>query len=477
MRHFFSTSTLVLLATLSAPVVFAACASETAPVGSAEPSTGEPSEDAGRDPSAKDVGNAAGDAGDATTGDAADAADTSVITPDASPASPVCPAPALPAPACANGVVGVFTSKTMAFANLDDLRGVRAFVDRGGFFHVIGTSMNTNRPWVVYLTNRSGAWQREIVAQSLGRPMDRVREARLGIDSCGQPSVVFLREHQPAGAIVADRRVFLATRSSTGAWTDAEIPVPTSAVDATPSSRVYLADLAEEPSGALHVAVHLYSGSLPMVLTRSAGSTTFAIERVDTGANGPTLPAITWSPILGAVLADVTVGYRPRIAFKVGGAWTSHEVTGGVGMTTSGSDGGPKLGVHADAVGAVHVAWQTSSSIYSGNELYYARYANGAFSAPVAIASIEPSVVAYRTVGNDIRIVASPAGIPFVSHGAYYGPQWAHPTPGATPSGWTSHEVSKSQGWSAGVADSTGRGYLITTSAAGLDLRTQACAP
>jgi hypothetical protein len=395
--------------------------------------------------------------------------------PDASPGI-ACPAVGLPASACANGFVdGTFGFKQTSFANLDDLQGIRAFIDRGGFFHVVGTSMNTLRPWVVYLTNSSGTWTKEIVAQPLGRPMDTVNAAHLGVDACGHPSVLFLRRFLPAGQQAFDTRAFLATRAN-GVWTDAEIPVPTSASDATPSSHVSSADLAVEPNGTLHIVAVPQDFAIPVVLTRTTGGNSFSVDRLVNGASGINLPAVVWSPILGTVVTDAATTGRPRITLKAGGAWTSYAVTGGEAMPSGGGAGGPSLGVHADSGGAVHVAWRSESSIYSGNNVYYTRFSSGAFAAPVVIASIAPSLVAYRTVENSIRVGANATGTPFVSHNAYYGPQWTHPSAGA-PNGWASNQLTKSGEWAAGVMDSTGRGYLISTGAAGIDVRTQSCAP
>lgn len=415
--------------------------------------------DAGRD-AAKDAAKdgAAKDSGSKDAG--IDAKDAAI---DATPLT--CVTATTPT-ACANGLATTFTAQTMPALTAGTSTRLR--IDRGGFFHA-GWSKSSTKSGISYLTNRGGSFTVEDVTKPLGLPNERFDFARLVVDDCGRPMILYRHQHLPAGTNRYVHRIHLATKVS-GGWLDEQLDVPTSPTDATPATDVDAADLVLDGNGLPVVVLTRYSASQPVVLRRTA--TGWDRETVPIFMDGINLPQVAWSSTLGLVFAYANGAYKPAVAWKEGGTWTAYDVPGANAIDSFASGDEGAIAVAAASDGRVHLAWR--SYVGSGRIMRYASIASAsAWTTPTAVP------LPQSNMPTAITVLVPPAGEPRITFDQFDGgvvnTYVSRMTSGVfAPAAKVAGQISSS----GSTVDANGREYLLVGNyAQTARLYTQSCVP
>ncbi len=367
------------------PLWIFACSSSSSDSASGDDAGGADDAAVGDDGSAAD--GASADSGHKDGGSGSDAAKSDAPYDAGFDAMPLaCPTPALPTTACANGVNTTFTAvatPTLLPAGTSPPYDVHAVVDSGGFFHLAwNVYSSTATPYIRYATNRTGTFVIEDVAKPAGLVKDNLDFARLVIDSCGRPTILYRRVHQVGSTNVY--QLYLATKF-TGGWFTEEIVVPTSASDATPVTDFEAVDLTIDPQFHPVVASRRYTSAPIVVSTKGATGWTHDFTGLTT--SGINLPRVVWSSTLGAVLAYSHSGDKPSVGIKNGSTWTETVLTSSTAIDSFGVGDESVIVETAAPNGTVHLAYVTYDNAAMKRLLHYTSIASsaGGFTAPVSV--------------------------------------------------------------------------------------------
>lgn len=436
--------------------------------------SGTIAQDAG--PSSHDSGSRGGSKVDAEPGDAASMdSDGDHTAPDAESAfdgslldaTTTCVPVAAPV-ACANGFASTFTSQSLP--HLIGGGGARVRYDRGGKLHA---SWSNTVVGVTYLSNSTGSFVVEQVAQPMGLPNESFDFARLAVDACGNPTILYREEHQMGTGNQTGANVYLATRQN-GVWSSEQVIVPTSASDGTPATDVGVVDLVLDTAGSPVVLALRKGDSHPMVMRRSG--VTWSTESVPIVTYGINLPQATWSSTLGLVFATEdlqTFSHGVSLVWKQGGTWTKYDLPGADPLDAFGRDDEPGLALNSDASGRVHLAWR-SYLASGGRVMHYTTIAS-----PSAWTPIVAVPLPFDSMPISMTLLLSSASEPMITYDQFDGSnEHSYISRMVGGSFAASARVALYVENSASVVDATGRESVLVVNGNGpAMLYTRACAP
>lgn len=404
---------------------------------------------------------------DASSVDAADAGDAGT---DTTPLA--CPPDKLPTTACANGLATTYVAATLPpqqFAG-----SVELDIDEGGFFHAAWAEQSVT-PGVRYLSNTSGAFKVESLAGPTGLPSEALRFARLAIDDCGRPTVLYVRRQAPPSGVGAYiSRIYVATRTK-GGWAAEEVVVPKSAADATPGTDFDAVDLTTDGQHRPIVVTHRASSYNPVVSTKGAGGWTH--EHLPVSTSGINLPRAAWSSTLGLVLAYAKGStWKPAIAAKSGGTWTELEVPGSIAIDSFASNDDAVMAVSAAPDGTVHLTYV--NYVGSRRAMRYSTVSSvaGGLSAPIAVP------IPHAGLPIPMRVLARPGLEPRIVFEQFNGAQLHTYVSTMTAGAFGVAQDLGAYSGAGGAIDGNGRLHVLGSrygagSAKTTSLLTQACAP
>lgn len=356
-----------------------------------------------------------------------------------------------------------FTEEVVS-TNVKGMSNARIQVDPGGYIHAAFTN-RTVPVHIEYASNRSGAWVVETVANASAQPSAEVSRAHLVLGACGAPFVAYMRSHVPAGSPTGVRQMWLGARSG-GTWTEELVPVPTSAVDSTPSTAVESFDITSDATGIMYAVARV--GNTAFVMQRSLAGV-WTTETFPFSVNGIEAPVMSLHPTLGVILA---YGSVPRIALKDAGVWTESAVPGAKPLLSSGFNNQPQIGVAADADGTILLAWGAGEANGS-DTLYLSRRIAGTWTTPIshtnATGWAADNLHVWVDAKNNARMTTE-----VYATGGSVSPQWSL----AEDDAWLKRAISTGvSGTAVGNTDDVGRLFLLVDDNMGLKMRYAKCAP
>jgi len=317
---------------------------------------------------------------------------------------------------------------------------------------------------IEYASNRSGAWVVETVANASAQPSAEVSRAHLVMGACGAPFVAYMRTHVPAGSMTGVQQMWLASKSGT-TWTEQLVPVPTNAMDMTPSTALSSFDIVSDESGVMYAVARIVNTAF--VLQRSLAGV-WTTETFPFSVSGIETPVISIHPTLGVILA---YGNPPKIALKVAGVWTESAVPGAKNLLSGGFNHQPQMGVAADADGTIYLAWGAAEANGS-DTLYVSRRVAGTWTVPVQHSNASGWAADNLHVWVDAKNYARMTQELYVSGGSV-SPQWSL----VEDDGWLRRSISTgTSGTAVGNTDDVGRLFLLVGDNMGLKVRYASCA-
>ncbi len=342
----------------------------------------------------------------------------------------------------------------------------RVRFDAAGVVHAAWTRRVTPVT-IEYATNQSGAWAIETVATVAALPEARVYGAKLALAGC-ETAIAFIRSHVPEGTFDGVVQAHLAMRTG-GGFSEELIPVPTSPIDSTPSTSVASVDLVPGPAGTLIAAARVSSSTY--LLTRSA-SGQWSVEHVAAvGTSTISAPVLTYSALLGPVLAYGYGSSTPTIAYKDGGAWVTSSVPGARPIRSVASNYAAQIGVAVDSAGTIYLAWG-ADELNGSKSLYVSRRVGTTWSTPYQVAN------ASGWASDNLNIWMDANDVARLTYEAYGVGGSVRPMAAfAEGDVWHSQGIATGvSGTAVGMTDARGRLFLLVGDADGLELRPQECA-
>ena len=370
--------------------------------------------------------------------------------------------PAAPRARCLDGFDPYRFDEEPITTAVTGVSNARLRIDPAGHVHA-GFTNRTTPVRIQYVSNRTGAWVLDTVATAAALPSASVEQGRLALGLCGAPMMGYLRRHVPSGSTTGVNQVWLAEKSGS-TWTEALVPVPTSATDATPATNISAFDLATTPDGVLWLVANV--GNAPVVMQRPPGGA-WSSEFVPFGVTGIVMPVMTVHPTLGPVLAW---GGAPRIVSKVNGVWTQSLVPGARNVLSTAFNNHPQLAVALNDAGDVTLAWG-SAETNGSDTLYVSRQVGGVWSAPLRVANATgwaaDNLVAWVDVNGTARL-----SYEAYATGGSVSPLWASQEDDA----WLVRGIGTGVSGSAvATSDDVARTWLLVSDQQGLKLRVQRC--